>query len=140
MAYVEIRTVPRGEELDLYRGDTWSIAFERLGDISSRDNLWFTLKDDFDDEDSSALVQIDEGDGLLYIDGAAASTAANGSITVTDATAGNLTVALEAEESAKLDNVGALHYDIQEIEGTTVTTLVRGRAQVIADATKAVSS
>jgi hypothetical protein len=139
MAYVTTRTVPRGERLDLYRGDTWSITFERLGDISGRDNLWFTLKNDFDDSDASAWAQIDEDNGLLYIDGAAASAAANGSITVTDATAGNLTVALQAEESAKLDDVGALHYDVQEIEGTTVTTLVRGSARVLADATKAVS-
>lgn len=139
MPYVSTRTIPHGDDLDLQRGDTWSIAFQRLGDISLRDKLWFTLKDDRADTDATAWVQIEETAGLEYINGAEADTSANGSITVTDAAKGDLTVALAAVESAKLENIGNLFYDIQALTGTTITTLVRGRAVIMSDSTRATS-
>ncbi|GAG29604.1 unnamed protein product, partial [marine sediment metagenome] len=58
MPHVSIPSVPRGDDLELQRGDTWIITIQRLGDISGRDKLWFTLKDDKDDADTTALVQI----------------------------------------------------------------------------------
>ena len=95
------------------RGDTMLLTFSGLGDITNRANIWFTIKGDKDDADTAALVQIDEDTGLLYINGAAAGVAANGSITVNDASAGNLTVRLEAVESAKVEPCVRAYYDLQ---------------------------
>lgn len=139
MPYVSIPSVPRGDDLALQRGDTWAITMQRLGDVSGRDELWFTLKDDKDDADASALVQIDESTGLLYINGVPAGTPANGSIVVTDAAKGNLTINLAAVEAAKLADVGNLYYDVQLLDDPAITTLVRGRAVVMGDSTLAVA-
>jgi len=136
---VSVRTIPTGDDLSLQRGDTWSILFYRLGDISGRDKLWFTLKDDKGDADTAALVEIEESAGLEIINGAAADTPANGSITVTNAALGDVTVALEAVESAKLADVGNLFYDIQMYDDPTVTTMVRGRAVLMGDVTRETS-
>ena len=46
---------------------------------------------------------------------------------------------LEAEESAKLNDIGNLFYDAQDLEGTDITTRVRGRAIMIGDVAKVVS-
>ena len=139
MPTVSVRTIPTGDDLDLQRGDTWSITFYRLGNISGRDKLWFTLKDDKDDTDATAWVQIEESAGLEYIAGAAASTSANGSIAVTDAALGNLTVTLAAVESAKLADVGNLYYGVQMLDDPVVTTMVSGRAVMMGDVTRETS-
>lgn len=139
MPYVSTRNVPKGDSLDLQRGDTWSISCQRMGDVSGRTKLWFTLKEVNDDADALAWVQIEETVGLEYIGGAAAGTPANGSITVIDAVKGDLTVALAAVEAAKLENVGNLFYDLQMLTATGVTTLTRGRAVIMADSTRTTS-
>lgn len=139
MPYVSTRNIPHGDDLDLQRGDTWSVTFQRLSNIAARTKLWFTLKDDRANTDTLAWVQIEEAAGLEYINGAAAGTPANGSITVTDDVIGDLAVALEAAETAKLENVGNLFYDVQMLTAAGVTTLVRGRAVIMADATRVTS-
>lgn len=124
-------------EFSIRRGDTLVLDIDRLGDISGRDNLWFTVKDDKDKLDSEATIQIDENNGLLYIVGTA-GTAANGSIVVVDAVAGNIGVTLEAEETAKIPDTGRWYYDVQMIAATTVTTLRTNRAIIIGDVSRAV--
>lgn len=139
MPHVSTRSIPRGDDLDLQRGDTWSIVFQRLGSLVGRAKLWFTIKDAKNDADTLSWVQIEEAAGLEYINAAVAGTPANGSITVTNAVVGDLTVALEAGESATLENINVLFYDVQMLVGTTITTLVRGRAVIMADSTRATS-
>lgn len=139
MPYVSIPAIPKGNALDLWRGDTWVITFQRLGSIAARDKLWFSIKDDIDKTDAQALVQIEETLRLVYINGAAAATPANGSIAIDDAAAGDITVTLAAVESAKLENVGKFYYDVQMLTGVVVTTLVRGRALVMGDVTRETS-
>jgi len=139
MPSVTVSTIPKGDDIDIYRGDTLSVDVQRLGNIAARTNLWFTVKDDKDDTDVNSQIQIDENNGLLYIVGAVALIPANGSITVTDAVTGALTVALDEVETAKLTDLGTWFYDIQIVTATAVTTLVRGKATIVADATRATS-
>jgi len=138
MPYVSIRTIPKGDDLYLQRGDTWNIEIRRVGDISARTKLWFSLKSDVGDTDAQSLVQIEETAGLEYVNGAAATVAGNGSITVLDATIGNIDVRLEAVESAKLENVGNFYYDAQTLD-TDIETKVHGRAVVMGDVTRETS-
>lgn len=137
-----ISTLVTGE-VTITRGDTLVLPFEDIGDITTRDNIWFTVKSDKDDEDTAADIQIDEDNGLLYINGVdaqAAGWAADGSITVTDAVAGDLTVRLEAVQSAKITTCSRNWYDLQVLwlDGT-VSTLSKGIARVIGDLTRATS-
>ncbi len=126
--------------VSIHRGDSYSGSFSNLGDLSGRSKLWFTIKSSKDDADSAALVQIEEGSGLLYINSGAAGVSGNGVITVTDANNGDITVTLDEVETAKLSENSDLVYDIQLLTtGGTVTTLSADSAAVTADVTKATS-
>jgi len=139
MAVAPVAHAVRAVDLQLYRGDTWTQPVPRLGDISGRDKLWIACKDDKDDADSAAIFKIEETVGLEVIDGAAATVPGNGSITVTDAAIGNITVVLAAAETAKLEATKKFWYDVQMLEGTVITTLREGRLMVTSDVVRAVS-
>jgi len=130
-----LKTSVLGTIIEIFRGDTLIINITKLGDISARDNIWFTVKSDNDDADTAAQIQIDEDTGLLFIVGAA-GTAGNGSITVTDAVAGNITIRLEAVEAAKLANDFLGYFDIQTDTAGLIATLRYGNAKVLADVTR----
>lgn len=137
--FTSVRLPIQGDQISILRGDTLDFDVSSLGDISTRANVWFTLKDDKDHADSAAAIQIDENVGLLFIMGTV-GTAANGSITVTDAVAGDMTIALDAVETAKLSDKGRFWYDIQWIDAAgAVRTLCKGRAHIIGDITRAVT-
>lgn len=127
-----------GTDLSIHRGDSLSASFTDLGDISGRTKLWFTIKAMRRDADTAAIIQIEETAGLVYINAAAAGTSANGSITVDDAVAGDITVTLDEVETAKL-SPDALVYDIQVLDGGNITTLTAAAATVTADVTRATS-
>jgi hypothetical protein len=137
--FTSIRMPIQGDQISLLRGDTLDFDVSSLGNISTRANVWFTVKDDKDDADSAADIQIDENTGLLFIMGVA-GTAGNGSIVVTDAVAGDLTITLAAVETAKLTDKGRFWYDIQWLSAAgVVATLTKGRVHIIGDVTRAVA-
>ena len=136
MAAALFKSMLRGQMLELQRGDTLDLDITGLGDLTTVDDLWFTLKKQLGDVDASAEMQISLLGGLLAIAGATAATPANGSITITDAAAGNITVALTAEEMAKLDVDFVGHWDVQSLTGVTVVTRTRGNARILGDSTR----
>lgn len=91
-------------------------SFIYLGDLSGVTNLYFTIKPQTlvnSLPDNQATIQIQEGVGLLYINGGVAGVPANGSITITDAPAGHITINLDAVETAKLTANTKYRYDIK---------------------------
>jgi hypothetical protein len=133
-----------GDELQILRGDTLEVMFNHLANMSSWTKLWFTVKDDKDDNDAHAIVQIVESnpgvaaDGLLAIAGGAPTALANGAITMLDATHGHINVRVEAVETLKLVDNGNFYYDIQFQDRTDTKTVLRGRCTIIGDATRTV--
>jgi hypothetical protein len=138
MSLAAIKSMLLGSKLELWRGDTFAQTFTGLGDLTGITNLWFTVKkQDLNDIDAAAEIQISQTGGLLAIAGAPAATPANGSITINaPATAGSITVALAAVEMAKLDIDFTGYWDIQKLTGTTVVTITRGNASVLGDVTR----
>lgn len=135
----QVLSVLEGSDLTIQRGDTLVIAFTGLGDISTRTKLWFGLKASLSDADTAAKVRIEETIGLETINGAV-GTPANGSIVVTNATTGAVTVTLAAVESAKLVIAPDWHYDVQVLTAAgTVETLSSGWAEVVGDVVRATS-
>lgn len=130
-----------GEDIEIKRGDSWSQPIEGLGDISGREKLWFSVKRKTSDEDDESIIQIEETDGLLYLNAEDASArAANGSITVDDEVAGNITIALEEIETAVLVPQSALVYDVQELtDAGRVTTITEANVDINSDVTRAIS-
>ena len=129
-----------GSTITATRGDTLSAALTDIGALTNYSKIWFTVKADDADTDAESLVQIELSDGLKYINGAAATTASNGSITINDEATGKVTILLEAPETAKL-SPGSYHYDIQILRSTgiAVSTLSSGTFIVSADYTRAVA-
>jgi hypothetical protein len=70
--------------------------FTALGSLNTRTNLVFMVKDSLSDADADALLWVDEDTGLIRVNGAAAGSSALGSLTVNDATAGNISVVVDA--------------------------------------------
>lgn len=127
------------DEVTIVRGDTMRRSWTALGNISTRTKLWFTAKNSKQQEDADALIQIEETEGLLTINGEPAETAALGSITVTNATTGAITVYLDESLTAELAVVEGAVFDISWLGATDVTTPVDGSFSVTADVTRAVS-
>ena len=130
-----------GTTISIKRGDSLSASITGLGDLSASSKLWFTVKEDLDDADTASIVQIDDGTGLLYLNGADASArAANGSITVDDAADGDITIALDEVETDDLVPANGLRYDVQMLDsGGDVTTLTEGLCNIKGDVTRVVS-
>lgn len=125
--------------ISIKRGDTWTHPIDGVGDISTRTKLWFTLKTTQADDDADALVQIEETDGLKYLNGAA-GTSGDGSITVTDEVAGDFTIVLKPAAAAQLAIAEGLSYDVQWLDDQgVVLTVEEGVAEVESDITKAVT-
>jgi hypothetical protein len=135
----QIAAILTGSSLIFERGDTWTISLTGLGSLAGRSKLWFTLKSQHSHTDAQSLVQIEETAGLLYLNGAAAGTAADGSITVTDANAGDVTITLKPAATATLSPATRLYWDVQTLTGTVVSTRTTGTAQISPDVTRSLS-
>ena len=103
----------------------------------------FTVKNGYSKTDDEAIIRIRKnasgvGDGLLRFNGAAASSAALGSIVIDDLLSGDITPILD--ETATDDLLtGDYVYDVQVIYASSVKTRTSGKLSVIADITRAVS-
>jgi len=132
-----------GSDINITRGDTLSASLTGLGNISARTKLWLTVKRERQHTDAQSIIQVEETDGMLYLNGSLVVslglTAAAGSITVTDAVAGDITIAISAAAAALLQPQ-ACYYDIQMLTAAgTVTTLTVGKVDVNADVTGAIA-
>jgi len=129
----------RASRLSIWRGDTLRLRITGLGNITSRSDLYFTFKKYSGDTDAQAQIQVSESGGLLYIDGGAATTAANGYITVLSESRGVLEVAVAAEETAKLENDFLGYVDLQIHTPLGIETIWYANAQVVGDTTRDVT-
>ena len=125
-----------GSTITAIRGDTLVAVLENIGSLVGYTNLWFTVKRDYADADTASIIQIEKTAGLKYINGAV-GTPANGSLTIDDEATGDITIALDETETAKLDP-GVYSYDVQVVRTAgTVSTLTAGTFEVAADVTRA---
>lgn len=127
-----------GSSIAIRRGDTASVSLTGLGNITSRTKLWFTVKESEHDTDAAAKIQIVEGTGLVYLNGAAGSSG-QGSITVTNATTGALTIALAAAATAQLELQQKLYWDVQYLSASGVQTIAEGTLKVVRDASRSIT-
>ena len=136
---VEVAAVVAGEDLALFRGDTWEISLEGLGDLTGNQEIWFTAKGDSADSDSEAVLQITRTGGLERLNGAA-GTALDGTLTIDNAALGNITIRLEASSSKLLEVWDRLSYDVQVLTAAdAVETRTAGSLTVSPDVTLAVA-
>lgn len=140
---VNFVTLVNGTTITILRGDTFKCSISDLGSLASYVSLDFTVKANKTQADTEALIRIRLNatgltDGLLTLNGATPSSADDGSIVITDAAAGDITITLAASCTDDLAT-GTYAYDVQLIEAGGVSTLTSGKATVIADVTRAVA-
>lgn len=135
----QIAAILDGTALTVHRGDTLSQSITGLGSISGRLALWLTVKENpQSDADSASKVQLTEAAGLTYLNGAAAATPGDGSLVVTSAAAGDVTVTLAAAATAALVGGKVYSYDIQVKDASgAIRTIAEGSFRVVADVTRA---
>jgi hypothetical protein len=128
-------------EILILRGDSMSQSILSLGDISTRTEMWFTVKRKTSDADTDAILLISEGTGLEILNGTdvSATRAAEATITVNDAVAGNITIWVNPTATDELVPNSQLHYDVQWTDATDVTTPAIGRCRVRGDVTRTVT-
>ena len=127
-----------GSTITAIRGDTLVAVLEGIGSLVGYSKVYFTVKRDYADADTAAIIQIENTAGLKYLNGAA-GTPANGSLTIVDEASGDITIALDEVETAKLDP-GVYSYDVQVVRTAgSVSTLTAGTFEVAADVTRATS-
>jgi len=135
-----------GSSISQHRGDTWSFQLTGLGSVSGRVKLWFTVKNGVGNPtDADSMVQIlltepaDDDDGLQYLNGAVAADASQGSLTVDDEDAGDITITIAAAATAVLSPGDGYVYDIQVATDSATTTLSDGSFAITEDVTRATS-
>ena len=101
--------------------------------------MWFTLKDRKSDADSAARIQIKKNastlnDGLLYVNGAAASDATKGSITINSTT--SITIAVDESITDDMPAPFGGYYDVQTLISGTTNTPESGAFEITADITR----
>jgi len=125
-----------GSDITCQRGDSLSASLTDVGALTGYSKVYFTVKRDYADADTAAIIQIEKTAGLKYLNGAT-GTPANGSLTIDDEATGDITIALDEVETAKLDP-GVYVYDVQVVRTAgTVSTLTAGTFEVAADVTRA---
>ena len=134
-----------GSEVTQYRDSTIYFSLTGLGDISSRTALYFTVKADIDEDDDESQFQIEETDGLLYLAGDDVDdlddfTSADGTLTVDDENAGDITVWLKALAAAEL-TADTYRYSIKQIKASAPEAypISEGTFVIARTGTKAVS-
>lgn len=142
MSAASVASAVSGGTLTIIRGDTLSAAITDIGTLVGYVSIDWSVKTDLDDDDDDAILRVRLNatgldDGLLRVNGAAATDDTKGSIVVDDAATGDITITVDATITDDLV-INDLYYDIQLITATTVTTMSVGPATISADVTRAV--
>jgi len=135
----QVAEIVEGSVISVYQYTSWEFSLTGLGDISARDRLYFTAKSNLDAVDASTatILQVEETDGLIYIGGAAADDALMGTLTVDDATLGNITVTVDDSVTGLANQSG--FYDVKMITAAgTTQVLTISTFQIKSVVTKAV--
>jgi len=92
------------------------------------------------DSDDDAIVRIERTDGLLRLNRTLAPTSDYGSISVTSAPLGNLTITLHARAAMTLNDANGLYWDLKRITAAGVAhDLTAGRLNILGTVTGAIS-
>lgn len=143
LSAVTVVAAVSGSTITVLRGDTLSVDIADLGSLAAYVSLDFTVKRSTNEPDADATIRIRKNasgltDGLVWLNGATHTTGTDGSITITDAPTGDITLMLKATVTDDL-MPGNYVYDIQLIEAAEVSTLTTGSLIVNADVTRLVA-
>lgn len=134
-------TVSSGTTITVYRGTTWSVSITGLGNLSAYNTIYFSVKRNLDEGDNRAVLRVRNVAAGLERFNSSAPTASNGTITVDNATAGNITITIQEAETQNAP-LGNFLYDIKGIDddGSVVELSSGGTFTIAGDVTRAITS
>lgn len=140
---VTVVTSVNGSTITILRGDTFSGALTNIGALTDYVSIDFTVKESYSKTDDEATIRIRKNasgtsDGLMRLNGAAATSSALGSIAIDDLATGDITITLDETATDDLSTRNYV-YDIQMITASGVKTLTYGKLIVTADVTRLVA-
>lgn len=103
-----------GSNITVYRGTTWSISLTGLGDLTTYDTIYFSVKRKHSESDDDAILRLSNAVGLERFNRAAA-TAANGSLVIDNAALGNITLTVQASITKDALS-GQYLYDVKGVD------------------------
>lgn len=124
--------------IDLVRGDTFSFPITEL-DLDNCQTVYFTIKKNYKDLDYASIVQINDIEGLIYLNGIKRTDTTGADITI-DEVNSEVTVTIDALITKQLQYLELGYvYDLQIIkfDGTVVTPKI-GTLYVVQDVTRVV--
>lgn len=137
----QVAAIVEGTTVTVTRGDTLTIALTGLGSLTGNTDIWFSAKRSRQDSDDDAQIRISRLNGIQRLNGAAYGTSGDGSITVDDAAAGNITITIQAAASRNLQLVENGVYDIQVSDASSqIFTRSIAKWVVNADITKLITN
>jgi len=133
-----------GTAITVYRGTTWIIPLTGLGDISTYDTLYFSVKARVDDSDNDAYLRVrNAAAGLERFNQAAPTAATNGTITIDDAIAGDITITVQEIETQNISSRKGLSYDVKGVDddgNVVLLSLGKGQFNIGGDVTRKITS
>lgn len=134
------RSVNANYEIYTYAYSRWSFSLLNLGNLSTRTALYLTAKEfPHEESDTQAVLQVKETTGLLAINKAPVSVAdrAKGTLTVNNATRGDITVTVEEDMTGMEQVVGYL--SVRMITTTGPQEMMFGSLTVLASPTRTIA-
>lgn len=125
--------------ITVYRGTTWTISLTGIGVLTAYDKVYFTVKSQPSETDSQALLQAyNAAAGLLVFNGATPAADTDGTVTIDDAGAGDITVTVQPGVTAAAPP-GTYRYDVKgvDLDGSVVELSAGGKFVVLSDITRA---
>lgn len=130
MTAAQIAAAMAGDKIVIRRSTTFEWSVPGVGSLAGRTNLWLTIKTTQDDDDDDAIVQLEEGTGLVVLAGSSDVTAADGSLVVDDEDAGDFTFTIEDAATAELAARTQLYCDLKMKDASGTHIKFESRADV----------
>jgi hypothetical protein len=134
-----VTTPATGDPLEIYRDTTVPISITGLGATTGYTKIWFTVKEDLEDLDTAAVLQVATTDGLKYLDGAA-GTPTDGTLVI-DNDLHTATITIQQASAALLPVYAAypIPWDLKMLNAGIVSRLAEGTMYIKSTPTRSIS-
>jgi hypothetical protein len=122
----------------LYRGVDNTISFISSGSISGSENVVFSVKNSYSDNDDKSIIRIEFRNGLVIMNGGQYPDSVDGSIVILDETSGDFDVSLKTNASKLLIPSQKRVYDIKAKIGNEIKLISRGKIDILPDVTNSI--
>ena len=138
---LSIAATVRGSTISVYNYTTWSVTYSNSAiDVSGRDlnGAILSVKRSLGDADSASICQVQEGVGLLYMNGAAAADPTKATLVVNDDDNGFLLTVHEDVTGVGVNN--DLVWDFKQIADGDTDETAQGAWRILGAVTRAVTT